>query len=128
MTKHIIRTEHAAPPIGPYSQAVKASGNFIFTSGQIPLDASGNFAEVGITGQTHVVFANLKAILAAAGSSFDKVVKCTVFLKELNDFGAMNEVYTSYFNGPNPPARSTIQVARLPKDALVEIEVVALAD
>lgn len=126
MKREIVLSKEAAPPIGPYSQAVKASGNFLFTSGQIPLDAAGQIAPGGIVEQTHAVFANLKAILAAAGSSLDSVVKTTVFLKDMNDFAAMNEVYKSYFNSPSPPARSTIQVARLPKDALVEIEAVAV--
>lgn len=126
MNREIVLSKQAAPPIGPYSQAVKASGSFLFTSGQIPLDAAGQMVGGGITEQTHAVFANLRAILAAAGTGFDHVVKTTVFLQDMNDFAAMNVIYTSYFTGPNPPARSTIQVARLPKDAKIEIEVVAL--
>jgi len=126
MSRHIILTDQAAPPIGPYSQAVSVQGTLLFTSGQIPLDASGQMAAGEITGQTHAVFANLKAILEKAGTGFQHVVKTTVFLKDMNDFAAMNEIYKTYFNGPTPPARSTIQVARLPKDALVEIEAVAL--
>jgi len=98
----------------------------MFTSGQIPLDASGQMAAGGISEQTHAVFANLKAILEQAGTSFDHVVKTTVFLLDMNEFATMNEIYKSYFTGSTPPARSTIQVARLPKDARVEIEVVAL--
>jgi 2-iminobutanoate/2-iminopropanoate deaminase len=119
-------SKQAAPPIGPYSQAVKASGTFLFTSGQIPLDAAGQMVPGGISEQTHAVFANLRAILTAAGTGFEHVVKTTVFLQDMNDFSAMNVIYTTYFTGPNPPARSTIQVARLPKDAKIEIEVVAL--
>ncbi|HMO04219.1 MAG TPA: RidA family protein [Kiritimatiellia bacterium] len=126
MNREIVLSKQAAPPIGPYSQAVKASGSFLFTSGQIPLDAAGQMVGGGITEQTHAVFANLRAILAAAGTGFDHVVKTTVFLQDMNDFAAMNVIYTSYFTGPTPPARSTIQVARLPKDAKIEIEVVAL--
>jgi len=126
MNNRVILSKEAAPPIGPYSQAIKAQGTFIFTSGQIPLGPDGQMAEGGIAGQTHAVFANLKAILAAGGASLENVVKTTVFLKDMNDFAAMNEIYKSYFSGPTPPARSTIQVARLPKDALVEIEAVAV--
>lgn len=126
MNREIVLSKQAAPPIGPYSQAVKASGTFLFTSGQIPLDAAGQMVPGGISEQTHAVFANLRAILAAAGTGFEHVVKTTVFLQDMNDFSAMNVIYTTYFTGPNPPARSTIQVARLPKDAKIEIEVVAL--
>lgn len=126
MSRTVILSDQAAPPIGPYSQAVGVQGKLLFTSGQIPLDASGQMAAGGIAEQTHAVFANLGAILRKAGSGFDHVVKTTVFLKDMNDFGAMNDIYKTYFSGPTPPARSTIQVARLPKDALVEIEAVAL--
>jgi len=125
MKRDIVLTNQAAPPIGPYSQAVKAGGNLLFTSGQIPLNAKGQMVDGGIAEQTHAVFANLKAILDAAGSGFDQVVKTTVFLLDMNEFAAMNAVYQTYFSGAEPPARSTIQVARLPKDARVEIEVVA---
>lgn len=127
MSRKAILSTQAAPPIGPYSQAVQAKGSFVFTSGQIPLDAAGKFAEGGIAEQTHAVFTNLKAVLNEAGITLDAVVKTTVFLQDMGDFAAMNEIYSSYFNGPVPPARSTVQVARLPKDALVEIEAVALA-
>jgi len=126
MQKHAVLTDHAAPPIGPYSQAIKTAGTMVFTSGQIPLDASGAMVTGGITEQTHAVFANLKAILAKAGCGFDHVVKTTVFLLDMTEFAAMNDIYKSYFNGPVPPARSTIQVARLPKDARVEIEAIAV--
>lgn len=126
MSKQVIRSEHAAPPIGPYSQAVKANGNFIFTSGQIPLDATGQLVASGIAEQTHAVFANLKAILEAAGCCLADVVKTTVFLADMADFAAMNAIYQTYFSDPVPPARSTIQVARLPKDARIEIEAIAV--
>ena len=126
MNRDIVLTTDAAPPIGPYSQAVKTQGTLLFTSGQIPLDAGGSMVAGGIQEQTHAVFANIKAILSAAGADFRHVVKTTVFLLDMNEFGAMNEIYKTYFVGPTPPARSTIQVARLPKDARVEIEVVSV--
>lgn len=126
MTRDIVLTPEAAPPIGPYSQAIAAQGSFVFTSGQIPLDANGQMVAGGIVEQTHAVFANLKAILARAGTSLDQVVKTTVFILDMNEFSAMNEIYKTYFNTPSPPARSTIQVARLPKDARIEIEAIAL--
>lgn len=126
MRKQGVLTTKAAAPIGPYSQAIKTSGTLVFTSGQIPLDAKGQMVAGGIAEQAHAVFANLKAILEESGSGLDHVVKTTVFLLDMNEFGAMNEIYKSYFNGPVPPARSTIQVARLPKDARVEIEAVAV--
>lgn len=119
-----ISTEAAPKAIGPYSQAVRA-GSLVFVSGQIPLDPStGLLVEGDIVAQTHQVFANLKAILAAAGTSLDHVVRATVFLADMNDFGAVNEVYGSYFSSP-APARATVQAARLPKDARVEIDVIA---
>jgi 2-iminobutanoate/2-iminopropanoate deaminase len=122
--KDVVLTTHAPKPIGPYSQAIKSNG-FLFISGQIALDpASGEFAGVTVQQQTGRVLENLKAILEAGGVSLSHVVKTTVFLKDMNDFAAMNEVYARYFSAA-PPARSTVQVARLPKDALVEIEVVA---
>lgn len=126
MTKEAVLTSQAAAPIGPYSQAIKTTGTMIFTSGQIPLDAKGAMVSGGVVEQTHAVFANLKAILQGAGASLDHVVKTTVFLLDMNDFAAMNEIYKSYFSGPVPPARSTIQVARLPKDARIEIEAIAV--
>ena len=111
-------------PIGPYSRAIKSNG-FLFVSGQIALDPqSGELVAGDIQQQTKQVLENVKAVLEAAGSSFHHVVKSTVFLKNMNDFAAMNEVYARYFTAA-PPARSTIEVARLPKDALVEIEVIA---
>jgi len=122
--KDVVLTNHAPKPIGPYSQALKSNG-FLFISGQIALEpASGEFAGVTVPQQTERVLQNLKAILEAGGASFSHVVKTTVFLKDMNDFAAMNEVYARFFVAA-PPARSTVQVARLPKDALVEIEVIA---
>jgi 2-iminobutanoate/2-iminopropanoate deaminase len=122
--KDVILTARGPKPIGPYSQAIKSNG-LLFVSGQIALDPkSGEFVGVDVRQQTERVFENLKAILEAAGTSFHHVVKTTVFLKDMNDFAAMNEVYARYFNAA-PPARSTVQAARLPKDALVEIEVIA---
>jgi 2-iminobutanoate/2-iminopropanoate deaminase len=124
--KEIISTENAPAAIGPYSQAVK-SGGFVFCSGQIPIDpATGEFVSNDIAEQTHQVLKNLAAVLKAAGSSFNDVVKTTVFLADMNDFVAMNEVYGKYFS-ENKPARATVQAARLPRDARVEIECVAIA-
>lgn len=121
-----IQTGHAPQAIGPYSQAVKVNG-FVFCSGQIPLDpATMQVIEGDVKAQTERVLANLRAVLEAAGSSLGQVVKTTVFLLDMNDFAAMNEVYASFFSS-NRPARSTVQVARLPRDVRVEIEVVALA-
>lgn len=126
MERKIIKPQGAPVAVGPYNQAVVA-GNFVFTAGQIPLDpASGNIVGSDIKSQTEQVLKNLKAVLEGAGSSFDKAVKCVVFLKDMNDFAGMNEVYAKYIKAENAPARSTIQVARLPKDALVEIEAVAI--
>ena len=123
--KEVVLTARGPKPIGPYSQAIKSNG-FLFVSGQIALDPqSGEFVGTDIRQQTERVLENLKAILEAAGSSLKHVVKTTVFLKDMNDFPAMNETYARYFN-TTPPARSTIQAARLPKDALVEIEVIAV--
>src|SRR5271157_3749966 len=122
--KDVVLTNRGPKPIGPYSQAIKSNG-FLFVSGQVALDpTSGEFAGVNIQQQTERVLENLKAILEAGGVSLGHVVKTTVFLKDMNNFAAMNEVYARYFSAA-PPARSTVQVARLPKDALVEIEVVA---
>lgn len=122
--KKIISTDKAPGAIGPYSQATQM-GNFIFTSGQLPIDvATGNLVEAEITAQATKCLENLKALLEAAGSGMDKVLKTTVFLKDMNDFVAMNDVYKTFFT-ENHPSRSAIQVARLPKDALVEIEAIA---
>ena len=124
MSKIIIKTNKASLPVGPYNQAV-AFGNLVFTAGQIPLDPAGNMVPGGIKEQTEQVFANLIAVLTEAGSSLDKVIKATVYMKDLNDFAGMNEVYGKYIKNDTAPARSTLQVARIPKDSLVEIEVVA---
>lgn len=125
MAKEIIATNGAPAAIGPYSQAVRV-GNLLFTAGQIPLNpVTMQVVEGGIAEQTTQVLENLKAILEAAGSSLAKAAKTTVFLKDMGDFLAMNEVYASYFGAEGAPARSTVQVARLPKDVLVEIEVIA---
>lgn len=122
--KDIVLTDRGPKPIGPYSQAVKANG-FLFASGQIALDPQTNeFVGGDIRQQTERVMANIKGIVEASGSNLGHVVKTTVFLKDMNDFVAMNEVYAKFF-AVAPPARSTIQVARLPKDALVEVEVIA---
>ena len=125
--KEIVATEKAPKAIGPYSQGIKAGG-LVFTSGQLPIDvATGEFVPGGIAEQTRASILNVKAILEKAGSSLDKVVKSTVFLSDMNNFAEMNKVYSELFGTKNHPARSAVQVARLPKDALVEIEVVALA-
>ncbi len=122
--KDIVLTDRGPKPIGPYSQAVKSNG-FVFISGQIALDPkTAEFVGADVRTQTERVMENLKAILEAAGASFAHVVKTTVYLKDMNDFTAMNEVYAKYFTAA-PPARSTVQAARLPKDALVEIDVIA---
>ena len=122
-----VATDDAPRAIGPYSQAIK-TGNLIFTAGQIPLDpATMKLVEGDVTVQTARVMQNLEAVLTAAGSSFSRVVKTTCFLADLNDFPAFNEVYARSF-GEAPPARSTVQVARLPVGALVEVECVALTD
>ena len=120
----IIKTDKAPAAIGPYSQAV-VTGKLVFCAAQIALEpVTGNMVSGGIEEQTRRALDNVKAVLTAAGTSLGKAVKTTVFLKDMNDFAAMNKVYAEYFP-ENPPARSTVQVARLPKDALVEIEVVA---
>jgi 2-iminobutanoate/2-iminopropanoate deaminase len=124
--RETISTKDAPQAIGPYSQAIRANG-FIFTAGQVAIDpATQQLTGSDVAAQTERVLKNLSAILKAAGSGLEKVVRSTVFLKDMNDFAAMNQVYARYFDA-NPPARSTVQVARLPKDALVEIDVVALS-
>jgi len=120
----MIKTENAPQAIGPYSQAIKV-GQFLFLSGSIPLKPDGSLVTASVEEQTHQVFSNIKAILEQAGSSLDKVVKTTVFLKNMDDFGKVNEVYGTYF-ASHKPARSTVEVARLPKDVAIEIEAVAL--
>lgn len=124
--KDIISTAHGPKAIGPYSQAIRANG-FIFVSGQVAFDpATGQLIEADIAEQTDRVMKNLKAIVEAAGSSLDKAVKTTVFIKDMNEFAKMNEAYARYFPS-NPPARSTVEVARLPRDVRVEIDLIALA-
>ena len=125
--KNIIATDKAPAAIGPYSQGTAANG-FVFTSGQIPLDPStGALVPGGITEQTRQSLLNLKAVLEKAGSSLDKVLKTTVFLSDMNNFAEMNKVYSEIFGTENHPGRSAVQVARLPKDALIEVEAIALA-
>ncbi len=124
--REVIATDQAPQAIGPYSQAIRAQG-LIFTSGQVAIDPATQQVIAGDVGaQTDRVLKNLAAILQASGSSLEKVLRCTVFLKNMGDFAAMNEVYGRYFK-QSPPARSTVEVARLPKDVLVEIDVIALA-
>jgi 2-iminobutanoate/2-iminopropanoate deaminase len=125
MQKQIVTTQSAPKAIGPYEQAIKV-GDFIYASGQIPLDPStGNLVEGNIAVQTRRVMENLKAVLTAAESSLERVVKTTVFLKNISDFGAMNEVYGEYLENVKP-ARSTVAVADLPRGALVEIDLIAI--
>jgi 2-iminobutanoate/2-iminopropanoate deaminase len=123
--KKVVTTKEAPQPVGPYSQAIKAGG-FVYLAGQVALDpTTGKLVEGDVKAQTERVLKNLSAVLAASGTSVDRVVKTTVFLKNIADFPAMNEVYGQFFK-TDPPARSTVQVAALPKDALVEIDLVAL--
>ena len=123
--KEVVTTDRGPKPIGPYSQAIKSNG-LLFTSGQVALDPKTNeFVGGDIRQQTERVLENIKGVVEAAGSKFHNIVKTTVFLKDMNDFAVMNEVYARYFTAA-PPARSTVQAARLPKDALVEIEVIAV--
>ena len=125
--KEIIRTSEAPEPIGPYSQAIRANG-FVFVSGQIPIrPETGSVAEGDIAVQTHQAIRNLSAVLKAAGSGTDRVVKTTVFLSNLDDFPKFNQIYQEYFSEAKP-ARATVQAARLPKEVLVEIEAIAIAD
>ncbi|MBO9341250.1 MAG: RidA family protein [Roseiflexus sp.] len=124
MERAVVQTPDAPQAIGPYSQAITA-GNLVFCSGQIPLTPDGALIEGDVAAQTRQVLTNLQAVLTAAGSSLDQVVKTTVFLADMGDFAAMNAVYAEFFPA-NPPARSTVQVARLPRDARVEIEAIAV--
>ena len=126
MEKKIISTDKAPQAIGPYSQAVSANG-FIFISGQIPFTPEGKLVSDDVSEQTNQSLSNLSAILEVAGSSLEKVIKVNVFLKDMNDFAKMNEVYAKFFT-ENFPARAAVEVARLPKDVLVEIECVALSE
>ena len=124
--KEIIKTDNAPLPIGPYSQAIRANG-FVFVSGQIPLDPiTGNIVQGGVVEQTHQALKNLRAVLEAAGSGLQQVVKTTIFLTNLDDFQKINQIYGEYL-GEAKPARATVQVSRLPKESLIEIEAVALA-
>lgn len=125
MPRDIVKTDAAPQALGPYSQAIKANG-FVFVSGQTALDPrTGQMVGQDIKTQTRRVLDNIKAVLHAAGTSLDNVVRCSVFLKDMNDFGPMNEEYGSYFK-ELPPARTTVQAAKLPRDALVEIDAIAL--
>lgn len=123
MAMSFVSTDKAPAAIGPYSQATKV-GPLLFASGQIPLRPDGTLVEGDIVEQAHQVFANIKAVLDEAGGSLSNVVKATVFIKDMNDFGQLNEVYGQYF-GDHKPARSTVEVARLPRDVKVEIEIIA---
>lgn len=126
MSRQVVSTDKAPAAIGPYSQAIKAGG-FVFTSGQIPIDpASGKIEASDITGQTEQVMKNLEAVLKTAGTDFSKVVKTTIFLVDLAHFATVNEIYAKRFQ-KEPPARSCIQVSKLPKDSLVEIEMIAIS-
>ncbi|OEK05909.1 RidA family protein [Roseivirga misakiensis] len=125
MTKTIVTSDQAPAPIGPYSQAVKA-GNTLYVSGQIPFDQlTGEMINENITEETHQVMKNLEAVLSEAGMGFKNVVKCSIFIKDMNQFGTINEAYGMYFK-ENPPARETVEVARLPKDVNVEISCIAV--
>lgn len=128
MTRKIIQTDHAPAPVGPYNQAIAASGQLLFVSGQIPLDpATGSLIGDGDIGaQTQQVLTNLEAILTTAGATLDDVVKTTVFLADMNDFAAMNAVYAQFFDEATAPARACVEVSRLPKDVRVEIECIAV--
>lgn len=126
MNREVVHTDKAPKAIGPYEQAIKVGG-FVYTAGQIPIDPkTGALIEGGVTAQTRQVLENLKAVLEAAGSSMERVVKATVFLRHMADFPAMNEVYGEYFSSAKP-ARSTVAAAELPRGALIEIDLVALA-
>jgi 2-iminobutanoate/2-iminopropanoate deaminase len=128
MSKQVIRTDQAPAPVGPYNQAIAASGQMLFVAGQIPLDpASGQIVGEGdITAQTQQVMANLEAILTVAGATWENVVKTSVFLTDLANFVPMNQVYAEYFVEDTAPARACVEVSRLPKDVLVEIECIAV--
>jgi 2-iminobutanoate/2-iminopropanoate deaminase len=128
MTRKVIQTDKAPAPVGPYNQAIAASGQMIFVAGQIPLDpTSGQIVGEGdVAAQTEQAIANLTAILEAGGATLDNVVKTSVFLKDMNDFAAMNGIYAKHFGDESAPARACVEVARLPKDVLVEIECIAV--
>lgn len=128
MTRKIIQTDSAPAPVGPYNQAIVASGSLVFVAGQIPLDPKTGQLVGGddVAAQTEQAIANLTAILAASGTTLEAVVKTSVFLKDMNDFAAMNAVYAQHFNEATAPARACVEVARLPKDVRVEIECIAV--
>lgn len=127
MPRRVIETDQAPAPVGPYNQAIVASGEMVFVSGQIPLDPSGTLVGEGdVAVQTKQCLDNLKAVLIAAGAALANVVKTSVFLKDMNDFSIMNGVYATYFEEATAPARACVEVARLPKDVLVEIECIAV--
>lgn len=128
MTRKIIRTPNAPAPVGPYNQAIAAKGELLFVAGQIPLDPETGaiIGENDITKQTEQAMANLAAILEAAGVQIQDIVKTTVFLSDMNNFAAMNQVYARYFDEESAPARACVEVSRLPKDVLVEVECIAI--
>lgn len=127
MARKIIQTDQAPAPVGPYNQAIAVTGQLVFVAGQIPLDpVTGQIVGETVAEQTERAIANLKAILEAAGTSLQDVVKTTVFLADMNDFGAMNVVYAQYFDEATAPARACVEVSRLPKDVRVEIECIAV--
>jgi 2-iminobutanoate/2-iminopropanoate deaminase len=130
MTRTVIQTNLAPAPVGPYNQAIAATGRMLFVSGQIAIDPTTNqlVHQGDVIKQTELVMANLTAILKEAGATFADVVKTGVFLKDMNDFAAVNEVYARYFDEANAPARACVEVARLPKDVLVEIDCIAAID
>ena len=125
--RKIIQTDKAPAPVGPYNQGIVASGSMLFVAGQIPLDAAtGELVGSDVAAQTEKAIQNLSAVIEAAGSNLSQVVKTSVFLKDMNDFAAMNEVYAKHFGDEDAPARACVEVARLPKDVLVEIECIAM--
>ena len=128
MSRRVIRTDSAPAPVGPYNQAIAVSGQMIFVAGQIPLDPSKGVivGDGDVTKQTEQVMVNLEAILTEAGARFEDVAKTTVFLADMNDFAAMNAVYAKYFSEATAPARACVEVSRLPKDVLVEIDCIAV--
>jgi 2-iminobutanoate/2-iminopropanoate deaminase len=128
MTRKVIRTNNAPAPVGPYNQAIAASGQMVFVAGQIPIDPSTGeiVGSSDVVKQTEQVMANIEAVLTAAGAKTQDIVKTTVFLADMNDFAAMNGVYARYFDEASAPARACVQVSRLPKDVLVEIECIAV--
>lgn len=130
MSKKVIRTDKAPAPVGPYNQAIASSGQMLFVAGQIPLEPQSGkiIGEGDISAQTKQVMVNLEAILTEAGASWSNVVKTSVFLTDLANFGAMNQVYAEYFEEDTAPARACVEVSRLPKDVLVEIECIAVID